>query len=455
MGKDRKMEKQETTGKNALLKFLVFSVFGVVFFFVNITIDGASKVPLIHLIDNLKAMLGLPAGYWLVTVISLLVLACSIWGRSEKAPAIIKQYFAHLGLFNSACYVLAAVFGVMIMFEIGPACILDKTVGANSLGIARDVFFAIVVSGFFVTTLLDYGLLEFLGTILEPIMRVLFKLPGKASVDALTSFVCSPAVGVMVTNSLYKGNVYTAKEAVSITTGFSFVSLGAYAFLSGLAGCEDYYSSIILCSLILAFVVAAVMIRIPPISRKEERYYSGREQTKEEQKAQRYSRKIFLNAWHTALNKAGETTPKAFADALVSALIFGCKVVSYVISLSVICLVLANYTPVITWLGIPIRPVLELLGIPDAQAIAPSAIAAFVAMSLPATLISTAGVSEAAGFYIVVLSTCQVIFFTESANAMLDSDIPVNFRDLVVIFLERTVILIPLVALATHLVFGF
>ena len=115
---------------------------------------------------------------------------------------------------------------------------------------------------------------------------------------------------------------------------------------------------------------------------------------------------------------------------------------------------MANYTPVITWLGIPIRPVLELLRIPDAQTIAPSAIAAFVAMSLPATLISGTGVSVMAGFYIVVLSTCQVIFFTESANAMLDSAIPVNFADLVVIFLERTVLLIPLVAIVTHIVFG-
>lgn len=443
------------TNSSALIKFLVFSIFGVVFFFININIGGVSKVPLIHLIDNLKALLGLPAGYVLVMVISLLVLACSFWGRSQSAPKLIREYFSKVGKFNFMCYILAAIFGVMVVFNIGPACILDPTVGTSSLKIARDVFFAIVVSGFFVTTLLDYGLLEFLGTILEPIMRIIFKLPGKASVDALTSFVCSPAVGVMVTNNLYKGSVYTAKEAVSITTGFSFVSLGAYAFLSGLAGCEDYYSIIILCSLFLAFVVAAIMIRIPPISRKEEKYYDGREQTKEEQKPQKFSMKVFSDGYQTALNKAGETSPQAFVNALVSSLIFGCKVVSYVISLSIICLVLANYTPVITWLGIPIRPILELLRIPDAQIIAPSAIAAFVAMSLPSTLISGTGVSAAAGFYIVVLSTCQVIFFTESANAMLDSDIPVNFVDLVVIFLERTILLIPMVAIVTHLVFGF
>lgn len=451
------MEKTATTGKStngALIKFLVFSIFGVIFFFINVDIGGVSKVPLIHLIDNAKAVLGLPAGYVLVMIISLLVLGCSIWGRFPRVPALIGEYFSNIGVFNSICYVLAAIFGVMVVFGIGPACILDPVVGASSLKIARDVFFAIVVSGFFVTALLEYGLLEFLGTILEPIMRVVFKLPGKASVDALTSFVCSPAVGVMVTSNLYKGNIYTAKESVSITTGFSFVSLGAYAFLSGLAGCEDYYSVIILCSLLLAFVVAAIMIRIPPICKKGDTFYDGTTQTAEQRKPQKFSREIFVQAYHTALEKAGSTKPQAFVNALTSSVIFGCKVVSYVISLSIICLVLANYTPVITWLGIPIRPILELLRIPDAQTIAPSAIAAFVAMSLPSTLISGAGVSVMAGFYIVVLSTCQVIFFTESANAMLDSAIPVNFGDLVVIFLERTVLLIPLVAIVTHLVFG-
>lgn len=445
----------QKTKASTFIKFLVFSMIGVIFFFVNVTIGGVKKVPLIHLIDNLKAAIGLPAGRVIIMIITILVLIASIWGRYDSAPKLLKTYFTKMSIFNTVSYILAAVFSVMVVFNIGPIYVLNEAVGASSVKIARDVFFSIVISGFFVTFLLEYGLLEFLGTILEPIMRVVFKLPGKASVDALTSFVCAPAVGVMVTNSLYKANIYTAKEAVSITTSFSFVSLGAYAFLSGLAGCEEYYSVIIFVSLLLAFVVAAIMIRIPPIGKKKDVYCDGRVQTAEEQKAQKYSVQIFKDAYATALAKAEATKPQAFVDAMISSLMFGCKVVSYVVSLSIICLILATYTPIISWLGIPIQPILELLRIPDAAIIAPSALAAFVAMSLPSTLISGTGVSVAAGFYIVVLSTCQVIFFTESANAMLDSDIPVDFKDLVIIFLERTAILIPLVALATHIVFGF
>ena len=84
-------------------------------------------------------------------------------------------------------------------------------------------------------------------------------MPGKASIDALSSFVCAPSVGVMITNNLYQKKIYTQREAVTITTCFSVCSLGAFAFLSGMANCGEYYSQLVLCALVLAFVMAAIM----------------------------------------------------------------------------------------------------------------------------------------------------------------------------------------------------
>ena len=89
----------------------------------------------------------------------------------------------------------------------------------------------------------------------------------------------------MVTSNLYKGNVYTAKESASITTSFSFVSLGAYAFLSGLAGCEDYYSVIILCS--------ALVRLLPPHSTRSQ---NGSAATQEQRKPQKFNTGIFVQA---------------------------------------------------------------------------------------------------------------------------------------------------------------
>ena len=153
-----------------------------------------------------------------------------------------------------------------------------------------------LIAGGLVVFLTEFGLLEFLGTLLEPIMRVLFKVPGKSAIDALSSFVCSPSVGVMITDGLYRRGVYTDKEACSITTNFSIASLGGFAFLSGIAGVGHYYSQIVLSAFILVFVVAAIIIRIPPISKKEDKFYDGTIQSPEERKAGKYDKYVFRDA---------------------------------------------------------------------------------------------------------------------------------------------------------------
>ena len=303
---------------------------------------------------------------------------------------------------------------------------------------------------------MEFGLLDFMGVLLEPIMRKIFKVPGKASIDALSSFVCSPSVGVLITNNLYKSKTYTAREACMITTSFSICSLGTYAFLSGMANCSEYYSQMVLTSLILVFVMAAIMVRIPPLSKKQDIYYDGKIQTEEMRKSGvHYDREIFSRALCAGLDKAESAGMANMLNGVIGAGNFVLKVASYIMSLSVIFLALAKYTPVIGWLGIPVKPVLALLSVPDVDIIAPSVLSGFFALSLPSTLLKGSAVCAEAGFFIVLLSTSQIIFFTESANAMLEADIPVDFKDLLVIFLERTLFLIPLCALCCKIIFGF
>ena len=63
-------------------------------------------------------------------------------------------------------------------------------------------------------------------------------------------------------------------------------------------------------------------------------------------------------------------------------------------------------------------------------------------------------ISEMAIFFVIVLSTVQIIFFTESANAMMQADMGLKFGQLIVIFLIRTVIAIPIVSLFAHIIYG-
>ena len=74
----------------------------------------------------------------------------------------------------------------------------------------------------------EFGLLEYIGVLIEPLMRPVFKVPGYAAIDAVTSFVANPTLGIFFTNKLYKEkNIQRAKPPVSPPTSV----LSAWDFL--------------------------------------------------------------------------------------------------------------------------------------------------------------------------------------------------------------------------------
>lgn len=443
------MEKKETI---AVWKFLICSAVGVFLFFVTIHFNGNNKVPMVHIMDVMQQALGAKVQYIFVMFSCIGVLLISMMCRMrKKMPSILKDAYKKDNIFSYFTYITAAIFSVMVVFDIGPAAITNPNIGENSISIAADSFAAIMIAGTLVAFLTEFGFLEFLGKLLEPLMRQIYQVPGKAAVDAISSFVAAPAAGVMITNDLYHKKIYTAREASSITTNFSIASLGGFAFLSSIAGIPELYSEVVLGAFIATFLLAVIMIRIPPLCHKENTYIDGTLQTLAQRIPEKYSSHTFTDAVHDGIEKASRTRMNVFWEQLKNSFIFGVKVNAFIMSLSVICLLLTNFTPVADWIAIPMVPVLRLFGLADAEKIAASSLVGIFALSLPATLIKGKAVATASAFFIVVLSTSQIIFFTESANAMLESDIPVNFWDLVKLFFIRTAILIPVVALLSRI----
>ncbi len=112
-------------------------------------------------------------------------------------------------------------------------------------------------------------------------------------------------------------------------------------------------------------------------------------------------------------------------------------------------LMIAEYTPILGWLTAPIVPVLELFRIPEAAAAAPALVAGFLDMFLPALL--GAGIeSELTRFIIGVISVTQLIYMSEIGILMIKCEIPLKFWHLLVIFLLRTIIGLPIVVAYAH-----
>jgi len=138
----------------------------------------------------------------------------------------------------------------------------------------------------------------------------------------------------------------------------------------------------------------------------------------------------------------------------------GCKntidlwigVIPVVMAIGTIAVAIAEYTPIFQWLGAPFIPILQLLGLPEAAAASQTILVGFADMFLP-TVLGSGIESEMTRFVIAALSVTQLIYMSEVGGLLLGSKLPVNMKDLFIIFLLRTLITLPIIAIAAHLLF--
>ena len=433
-------------------KFLIFSIIGILYFFVPLAPTASGRTTwLVQSVNLIKGWLKPCLSYIVLIFVALLVIGCIIAKVTDKFPLLTKMY-GSVKVYSIVLYVLGLIFAVMVVFQVGPAAILDPAVGADGLGISKTVIVTIIIAGLFVIFVTDFGLLELIGALIEPLMRPVFKVPGYASIDAVTSFVANPTLGIFLTNRLYKDKMYTTREAASISTNFSFISMGFFAVLVESAGILDHYGDVVLWSFLLSFAIAAIMIRIPPLRGLPDLMYDG--SPRPEEKKAKYSAELFKNAMIKAVETGNSVDVAAtFKKTLMDVFIFAQKISAYIMCIYVLVMVVVKNTNIADYLGIPFVPILNLLGIPNAAEIAPSFILGLAEVALPSAFISGLGVAPAAAFFVVTVTALQIIMFSNSAVSIMESDIPLNVGKLVIIFFLRTLIAMPLVAIVTHLFF--
>ncbi|MDQ3527035.1 MAG: YjiH family protein, partial [Actinomycetota bacterium] len=189
----------------AAWRFWVYSAVGVFMFFLPITIGDTSTIPLDHLVTWVIGVLGSAAKYVALALIVAGTLYPFLTGRWRESA--LKTFFA---LAN----VVGLVAGVMLVFGFGPAWLFEPDLGPflyNALVI--PVGLLVPIGGVFLALLIGYGLMEFVGVLVRPVMRPVWRTPGRSAIDAVASFVGSYSLGLLITNRVYQGGRYTAREA--------------------------------------------------------------------------------------------------------------------------------------------------------------------------------------------------------------------------------------------------
>lgn len=441
------------------LLFLIPSILGVFLFMIPIKYAGDIKVPIAILGDILSGTVA-PIMPWTATITLIIAAVGSIIFLFKQTdgqkPSFITNLF-DVSVFWVITRVIGAILALLVVLKAGPEWIWSENTGGLLLsedGLVTFLFTIFLFAGLLLPLLLNFGLLEFFGTMMVKIMRPLFRLPGRSAIDALTSWVGDGTIGVLLTSKQYGEGFYTKKEAAIVGTTFSVVSITFCIVIIDYVGLGAYflpfYGTVILTGLILALI----MPRIYPLAGKADEYIDGRPFTGDEEKLpEGYN--SFSHGLENALVKANtnRSVSKTFIDGFKNVLDMWIGVIPVVMAFGTIALIFAEYTSVFTILGKPFEPILSVLGIPEAAEAAQLMVVGFTDMFLPVILAEGVITSELTLFVVATISVTQLIFMAEVGGLLLGSKIPVNFLDLVVIFLLRTLIALPIVAGIAHLLF--
>lgn len=262
------------------LKFIIPSIIGVLLFMIPIKYEGDVTIP----IAIFSGMLVNFLGEYLVYIITgtmaisaiLSLIATIVKPKFITNNKILSSLFTTTPLWLVS-RVLGGIFGVLAAFQIGPQMIISGDTGAFVLNDLLTVLFSIFLfAGLFLPLLLNFGLLEFFGSLLTKIMRPVFKLPGRSSIDCITSWLGDGTLGIMLTNKQYEDGFYTEREAATISTTFSAVSITFSLVVINTVGLGNIFVPFYLTVTFAGIVAAVIVPRIYPLSKKKDTYYNGK-----------------------------------------------------------------------------------------------------------------------------------------------------------------------------------
>lgn len=452
--KEENNTKQNNITVKNIIKFLGFSLFGVFMFLVPVP-SGESFNTVIGMIADAVEN-GLESILPMFIVVAAAISAIgSIIDYVWKPDFIRKSEYLQKLFSCSLLYVIsklvAAVIALLVFLKVGPEMITSGSTGGTMMGLSGTLIAIALTLSYILPFLTDCGIMEFLGVLFRPIVRTLFKVPGRASVDLITSWFGAANAAVILSREQYMKGYYTAKETAIIMTNFSLVSIPFCLVVSGTLGIDHLFPAFYLITCVVGFLLAFIMPRIAPLATLPDTYYEAVGKCINEEVPT--GKNIFAHAVEESCIRASKFEVKSIIGSgtdIFLGILF--NLIPTVLAWGTIGLVIVEYTPIFKWISYPMGMYLQLLGVEEAFTAAPATLVGFADMFIPA-LLAASLTSVRTKFIIGVLSLVQIIYMTEVGAIIVQSKVPIDFKKLLIIFLERTLIALPIIVLFTYWIF--
>ncbi|MCP2039976.1 nucleoside recognition membrane protein YjiH [Neisseria sp. HSC-16F19] len=414
---------------------LAFSSIGIFMFFVPIELGGRSTILFDH------------AASYLVRE----------WKTPVAVAAVLMMFYGALSpIFNGSwkkdltnriltLFKLAGV-AITLLYLAGaaPAFLMEKDMLPflyEKLSLPLSMI--IPIGALALAFLIGFGLLEMVGVLMQPVMRRFWKTPGSSAIDAVASFVGSYSVGLLLTDQVYRAGKYTAREAAVIATGFSTVSAAFMVVVAKTLNLMEFWNFYFWSCFIITFAITAISARIPPITRINN---DGGVPDRTMSWSQRLP--FALESGMQVARKADKPLHILWSH-FWAGVRMAAAILPSIMAIGLTGLLLAKYTPVFDALGMLLVPFTWLGGLENPLVAAKGMASGLAEMFLPAILLKEADILTR--YVTAVISVSSVIFFSALIPCVLATSIPLNIKQMLLVWFQRTAIGILLAAAVGHL----
>ena len=428
---------------SVVIKFLACSLIGIFLFFVPISLNGKSTIPLDHIVNFVLKIPYFREVYGTLVIIIGVFLPFykKTWNKNTTSMVF------------SILKILALPFLFMVLLNKGPEFLMKKDVIPFIWNkIVIPVTTIVPVGSIFLSLIISYGLMEFVGVFMRPVMKPIWKTPGRSAIDAVASFVGSYSLALLITNRVYKEGKYTTKEAVIIATGFSTVSATFMVIVAKTLDLMDSWNLYFWLTVIVTFLVTAITARIYPIRNKSDAYFENQEGDIEKD-IPKDKFKVAFNEGMEVCANSGTILENVIIN-LKDGVMLAFNIGPSLMAVGTLGIVLANHTPIFDWIGYLVYPFTLISGFEEPLLTAKALALGIAEMFLPAVLVTK--LSFEVKMLVAITCVSEVLFFSASIPCMMATDIPISFKDYLIIWFERVVlsilVSIPLIYLVKVLI---
>ncbi|MCC3867125.1 hypothetical protein [Terrisporobacter mayombei] len=249
-------------GKDLLkkIKIYVFSLIGIIIFFIPIKINNQTQTLLYHMSYFLENKASIFINISILFFISLSILKNII----NVNKSSINKFLVFTKIFSLIILVFISVGKGKIFF-------IDDSFIFILKDLILNLSIVLPIASLFMPLLLDYGLVEITEAFTHKIMKKLFRVSGKVFLNFLVYFLVDNVCGAFVTYSLYKAGKLRERECVITILNFSVLSL---SLTSDLCNKIDINMGKFLIIEMIVLVICNVIIsRLYPLKKKKQSYY--------------------------------------------------------------------------------------------------------------------------------------------------------------------------------------